>query len=100
MSNSHLLVGLGGNGGKIIRELKKILKQNETERHDSQVAFEYLYVDTSDDEMSKHEEWKVLGQDISLANSQFLINPASSVRPVLADPKSYPGLAPWIEPRE
>jgi hypothetical protein len=100
MINRHLIVGLGGNGGKIIRELKKTLKQNEEERGDSNITFEYLYVDTSDDELSKRDEWKVLGQDISLANSQWLINPASSVQPVLADPKSYPGLAPWIEPWE
>jgi hypothetical protein len=100
MNNSHLIVGLGGNGGKIIRELRKTLKQNEAERQHSKVSFEYLYVDTSEDELSKHEEWKVLGQDISLADSQWLINPASSIQPVLADPKSYPGLAPWIEPRE
>ncbi|WP_246794412.1 tubulin-like doman-containing protein [Burkholderia perseverans] len=99
--NNHLIIGLGGSGGKIIRNLRKILERGRDARGGSAstARFEYLYVDTSSDEMDKRDEWKVLGKDIDLARSQYLINTASNVRPVLDDPASFPGLRDWIEPK-
>ncbi|QEZ44885.1 tubulin-like doman-containing protein [Cupriavidus oxalaticus] len=102
MSNNHLIVGLGGTGGKIIRHLRKTIERSRDAQGNSpsEARFEYLYVDTSDDEINKKEEWKVLGKDIDLDRSQYLINTASNVRPVLSDPESFPGLKDWIEPRD
>jgi uncharacterized ParB-like nuclease family protein len=101
MSNNHLIVGLGGTGGKIIRQIRKTIERNNDAqgRSASDARFEYLYVDTSSDELEKKEEWKVLGKEIDLARSQYLINRAGDVRPVLEDPGSFPGLKGWIEPR-
>lgn len=101
MSNNHLIVGLGGTGGKIIRQIRKTIERNNDAqgRSVSDARFEYLYVDTSSDELDKKEEWKVLGKEIDLARSQYLINRAGDVRPVLEDPGSFPGLKGWIEPR-
>ena len=101
MSNNHLIVGLGGTGGKVIRHLRKTIERSKDTqgKSPSDARFEFLYIDTSQDEMDKKEEWKVLGKEIDLARSQYLINTASSVRPVLGDPDSFPGLKDWIEPR-
>jgi hypothetical protein len=101
MSNNHLIIGLGGSGGKIIRELRKTIERNKDtqEPNRSEARFGYLYIDTSTDELEKKEEWKVLGKDIGLNRSEYLINTASNVRPVLDDPDSFPGLKAWIEPR-
>ena len=101
MSNNHLIVGLGGTGGKVIRQLRKTIERSKDAQGKcaSEARFEYLYVDTSEDELNKKEEWKVLGKEIDLARSQYLINTASNVRPVLNDPDSFPGLKDWIEPR-
>ena len=101
MSINHLIVGLGGTGGKVIRQLRKTIERSkDAQGHTpSEARFEFLYIDTSQDEMDKKEEWKVLGKEIDLARSQYLINTASSVRPVLNDPDSFPGLKDWIEPR-
>lgn len=101
MSNNHLIVGLGGTGGKVIRQLRKTLERNKDAQGNTptDARFDYLYVDTSSDELDKKEEWKVLGKEIDLARSQYLINTASGVRPVLGDPDSFPGLKQWIEPR-
>ena len=101
MSNNHLIIGLGGSGGKIIRQIRKTIERNK-DAHDSNrspARFAYLYIDTSTDEMDKKEEWKVLGKDVGLNRSEYLINTASNVRPVLDDPDSFPGLKDWIEPR-
>lgn len=101
MEHNHLIIGLGGTGGKIIRNLRKTVERNRgvEGRSPSDARFEYLYVDTSTDELDKHDEWKVLGKDIELARSQYIVNTASNVRPVLEDPASFPGLRDWIEPR-
>ena len=103
MSNNHLIVGLGGSGGKIIRHIRKTIERNkDTQEHGQERAnarFGYLYIDTSHDELDKKEEWKVLGKEVDLNRSEFLINTASNVRPVLDDPESFPGLKDWIEPR-
>lgn len=101
MSNNHLIIGLGGTGGKVICQLRKTIERSkDAHGHSpSDARFEFLYVDTSRDEMDKKEEWKVLGKEIDLARSQYLINEVSSVRPVLSDPESFPGLKDWIEPR-
>lgn len=101
MSNNHLIVGLGGSGGKIIRHIRKTIERNRDAQGAgaSEARFEFLYVDTSSDELDKKEEWKVLGKEVDLARSQYLINTASNVRPVLDDPDSFPGLKDWVEPR-
>ena len=99
MSNSHLIVGLGGNGGKIIRELRKTIERNSDDG-ELDFNFDFVYIDTSEDELAKTDEWKVLGKDIDLERSQYLINKSSQVRPVLEDPGSFPGLSSWIEPRD
>lgn len=101
MSNNHLIIGLGGTGGKIIRQIRKTIERSKDAQgqSSSEARFEYLYIDTSSDELDKKEEWKVLGKEIDLARSQYLINTASNVRPVLDDPDSFPGLKDWVEPR-
>jgi hypothetical protein len=101
MSKNHLIIGLGGTGGKIIRHIRKTIERNNNAQGNnlSEARFEFLYIDTSTDELDKREEWKVLGKEIDLARSQYLINTASNIRPVLDDPDSFPGLKDWVEPR-
>jgi hypothetical protein len=101
MPNNHLIIGLGGTGGKIIRQILKTIERSKDAqgRSASEAHFEYLYVDTSRDQINKKEEWKVLGKEVDLAAGRYLINAASDVRPVLEDPDKYPGLKAWIEPR-
>jgi hypothetical protein len=101
MSNNHLIIGLGGSGGKIIRQIRKTIERNKDTQDANAPAtrFGYLYIDTSTDELDKKEEWKVLGKDVGLNRSEYLINTASNVRPVLDDPASFPGLKGWVEPR-
>lgn len=100
MAENHIIVGLGGSGGKIIRQLRKTIEQSKDAngKLPAEVEFEFLYVDTSEDELKKEEDWQFLGKDLKLGRSQYLINLANSIRPVLDDPKSFPGLKSWIEP--
>ncbi len=99
MSNNNLIIGLGGTGGKVIREIRKLFVSNGVFNYEQNDArFDFLYVDTSTDELDKENLWSVLGRDIQLERSQIIVNKSGAVRPVLEDPASYPGLKDWIKP--
>ena len=91
MSNNHLIVGLGGTGGKVIRALRKIAKTHTDVSgvSPSEANFEFVYLDTSEGLLNETEKWTVLGHDCSLARAQMGIYAASGVRPILQDPDSY-----------
>lgn len=98
-TNNHFVVALGGTGGKVIRELRKTQQRAKSECKPD-VHFEFLYLDTSDDEVKKASAWHVLGTDVSLGNAQVLINQAGAIAPILDDPDRFPALAPWLAPKE
>lgn len=100
MSNNHLIVGLGGTGGKVIRALRKIARTHTDTngKSPSQANFEYAYLDTSDGLLKETDKWTVLGQDCSLGPSQRDIYSAGEAKSFLKDLDSYPGMKEWIEP--
>jgi hypothetical protein len=102
MSNNHLIIGLGGTGGKVIRELRKTIERNRDAKGNSpsEALFEFAYLDTSPDVTNETHEWHVLGKDVSLGAAQRRVCPAQGVLPILADPQSFPGMRDWIEPRK
>ena len=73
MSN-HLVIGLGGTGGKIIRELRKTIYQQFRKESPDGVNVEYLYVDSSDQDMGlDNEDWKILGTSVQLGKKNQLL---------------------------
>lgn len=96
--HNHLIVGLGGTGGKIIRDLRKVIESDTHARTD--VNFEYLYMDTGSDVIKESAEWRVLGKSVELDQSQFLLSTAADLRPVLDNLEAYDGLKHWVRPRE
>lgn len=74
---NHLLIGLGGTGGKILKAFKKRLFAefpDENLRNKMKPAFEFLYVDSTMEMMTdadKDPSWRVLGNDASFTNKEF-----------------------------
>ncbi len=102
MANAnHLLIGLGGTGGKIIRSFRKTIYQSFRSEQPKGVNIRYLYVDSSD-ELMKHDDpsWKILGQSVQLPLSSQLLISGLNLGSVLDNIGSYPGIAPWIGNRE
>ena len=95
--HNHLVIGLGGTGGKIIRDLRKIIESDTSPRGD--VNFEYLYMDTGSDIIKETAQWRVLGKTVELAQSQYLLSTAADLRPVLDNLEAYVGLKHWVQPR-
>lgn len=97
---SHLIIGLGGTGGKVIREFRKrIYTEFRSNEPGHGVHVDYVYVDSSLEDLNNTEQWKVMGKGVHLGNAQKVnINGISSV--VLDQVKRYPGLENFLSPED
>lgn len=115
MSN-HLIIGLGGTGGKVIRNIRKAIYRDwrpSTMSDRSQgsshsidkvsqatppgLKIDYLYVDSSKEHMGHEDkEWKVLGENLQLDPSGQCHLEGGNLKTRLEDIHGYPALAPWI----
>ena len=59
---NHLIIGLGGTGGKILREMRKrIYEEFRSNEPAGKIEIEYLYIDSSDEDLNSKEGWKTMG---------------------------------------
>ena len=93
-SGNHILVGLGGTGGKILKAFKmRMFEEFSPEQRDKQpVAL--VYVDSTDEMMPKdgraREDFKVMGEDASFTNNEFFNIKAVDVEYILDHINNYP----------
>lgn len=76
-TGNHILVGLGGTGGKILRAFKMRLFEEFPDQKDrDKQAIALLYVDSTDEMMPvdgrARADCRVFGMDASFTNSEFL----------------------------
>lgn len=93
---NHLLIGLGGTGGKVLKAFRKSVHEEFRDidpPKETGVYTKYLYVDSSSADLRSSEEWRTqgdIGAFIGLpAESRFAINTNSLVAR-LADPQNNP----------
>lgn len=94
---NHLIIGLGGTGGKVLREFRRRLFEEYGERNlenpkDGEF-FEYIYVDSSESDLN--ERWEAMATNISLGEAQK-VNIHSVPSGMLSDLRSHPGLDSFI----
>lgn len=94
-TSNHILVGLGGTGGKILRAFKMRMFEefpDDDERQKQPVAL--LYVDSTDEMMPKdgrpRPDFRVMGKDASFTQSEFLNIKAVDVEHILNHIGNYP----------
>lgn len=94
--SSHLIIGLGGTGGKIIRELRKrIYQEFRSTDPGNGVHIDYVYVDSSLEDLNNRSDWKVLGKSVHLGEAQKVdINGINTA--VLDNINQYPGLRAFM----
>lgn len=97
MSN-HLVIGLGGTGGKVIRSLRRLIFQQFHSKDAKGVNLEYLYVDSSAEMMALDDpSWKILGKSVQLdKHNQLLIRGGADLAAHLENLSNYPGIQGWI----
>ena len=99
--NNHLIIGLGGTGGRIIRALRKIIYQEFRRLQPPGLNLAYLYVD-SDDEMMALDDprWKILGHSVQLGIDSQLHIQGADLEERLNNIHNYPGIKAWIGNRD
>jgi len=95
MSN-HLIIGLGGTGGKVLRELRKrVYEEFRSNDPGRGVHLDYVYLDSSPADLNDRTGWKVIGKSVHLGEAQKVnINGINSN--VLQNLSMYPGLQSFI----
>jgi hypothetical protein len=94
---NHLVLGLGGTGGKIIRALRKTLYQEFHHSPPAGVGVGYLYVDSSSEMMALDDpSWKILGTSVQLPKASQLLITDANLTSRLDNLDSYPGLKNWL----
>ncbi|MDO9105802.1 MAG: tubulin-like doman-containing protein [Methylovulum sp.] len=111
MSNNHLIVGLGGTGGKTIKNLRKIIYEefrcndpNQSRfKPEAPIYLKYLYMDSNKSDLDKSEKWRTqddIGSDIGLnKESQFSIS-QNNLGVRLNDAQNYPITHRYIGKKE
>ncbi len=94
-TSNHILVGLGGTGGKILKAFKmRMFEEFPTQEERSKQPVALLYVDSTDEMMSKdgraRADFRVMGQDASFTNSEFLNIKAVDVEHILDHMDNHP----------
>ena len=93
-NSNHILVGLGGTGGKILRAFKMRMFE---EFHDDEVRKKQpvalLYVDSTDEMMPQdgkaRPDFRVMGKDASFTRNEFLNIKAVDVEHILDHINNY-----------
>lgn len=75
-NSNHILVGLGGTGGKILRAFKMRMFEEFPEAERDKLSVALLYVDSTEEMMPvdgrARPDFRVMGQDASFRRSEFL----------------------------
>ncbi|TCO83492.1 tubulin-like protein [Plasticicumulans lactativorans] len=98
---NHIVIGLGGTGGKIIRAFRKLIYQEFRREKPDGVEIGYLYVDSSSEMMAVDDpSWKILGVSTQLPPACQLLITDADLGARLDNLDNYPGIRPWIGDRE
>jgi Tubulin like len=97
---NHLIIGLGGTGGSILRSFRKMIYQRFRTTEPSNVNLRYLYVDSETALMKQDDPtWKTLGTSVQLPEASLLRIAGLNLNSVIDQINDYPGIAKWIGSR-
>lgn len=97
---NHLFIGLGGTGGKVLRELRKrVYEEFRSNEPGNGIFLEYVYVDSSPADLEDRSGWKVLGKSVHLGTAQK-VNINGIGASVLGNINVYPGLKGFLNPSD
>ena len=96
---NHILVGLGGTGGKVLKAFKMRMFE---EYPDSAIRNKFpvglLYVDSTREMMGiGRPDFRVLGQDASFTENEFVFIKGVDIEQILNNINSYPALKGMVD---
>ena len=96
---NHLFIGLGGQGGMSISELRKVIQQRQEDANSLEkngTKWDFLYIDSSRDVTNSQENWTHFGKSLKLNPDSFLYlkDGGDGMNPEALALK--PDIQPWI----
>ena len=93
---NHLVIGLGGTGGSVLRSLRKrMYEEFRSNEPEGNAHIEYLYVDSDVADLNNEKDWKTLGTSVQLAPAQRLFIQGINSH-VLTHLEQYPGIHSFV----
>ena len=94
---NHILIGLGGTGGKVLKAFRKRLFQEYNADDRAKLPVGYVYVDTTREMMEPNDiSFRVLGQDASFNENEFAYIRGVELNAVFENPSGFPGLKGFL----
>jgi hypothetical protein len=94
MEENHILIGLGGTGGKVLKAIRKRIYQefpNDDDRTNLPIGF--VYVDSTREMMVAGDpSFRVMGKDASFTESEFVDIKSVDLGQILNNVSNFPGL--------
>lgn len=97
---NHLIIGLGGTGGQILSGLRKRIFSELGKRDVTGATnIDYLYVDSSEEDLGNKSNWVYMGEPLHLMPDQK-VNIHGIQADVLSNPHQYPGIESFLANRD
>lgn len=97
IGENHIIIGLGGTGGSILRAFRKRLFVEFKKDERRSLPLGYVYVDSSAEMMDPNDpSWKILGENAQIGKDSQLFIRGASLKDQLDNVDSYPGIKNWI----
>ena len=97
---NHLIIGLGGTGGKILREMRKrIYEEYRSNEPEGNIYVDYLYIDSSPTDLDNKSNWRILGNSVHLLPAQKVSIHGAGAG-ILNELHLYPNIKSFISDEE
>lgn len=97
---NHLIIGLGGTGGQILCALRKrIYAELGTKDVTGRANIDYLYVDSSEDDLNDRTNWTYMGEPLYLGPAQK-VSIHGMKAGVLQTLHAYPGIQSFLSEKD
>lgn len=98
---NHIIIGIGGTGGNILKAIRKRFFQEVKEEDRRSMPLGFVYVDSSMENMKPNDPtWKVLSENAQLGKENFLFIRGAALGSQLENVDNYPGIKSWIGDRK
>ena len=98
---NHIIIGIGGTGGNILKAIRKRFFQEVKEEDRRNIPLGFVYVDSSMENMKPNDPtWKVLSENTQLGKENFLFIRGAALGSQLENVDNYPGIKSWIGNRK
>ncbi len=98
---NHLMIGLGGTGGKVLRAFRKSMFRAFRDREPDRIVVDHLFVDSDPKSFVDGDPaWTVLGRSIQLPKRSQMLIAQANLLSIIDDLNAHPNLKPWIGDRQ